>query len=273
MARVRYGPRPEAGTTAAAGERAALPDIWSTGVVAVWETDPDAVAQVLPPPLKPAEEALVRVNISQVDLFGTPLGAGSFAVSAQHGPHRGWYPLVMPMTTERALIGGREVYGEPKKLGEVVVERLADPAGDQVRARLARHGISFAEVRGRVAGELPLPEPAEKLDFYFKFLPAVDGSGFDLDPVLVHCLRKERVRRLERVDGEVLLRESPFDPVADLPVLRLLEITIGEKTSDQRGRVVERVSAQALLPYIHQRYDDPQQLLDAPLPPAPGPEA
>ena len=273
MARVRYGPRTEPEIEAARSGRGSLPDIWSTGVVAVWESDPDAVAQVLPPPLKPAERALVRVSISQVDLFGTPLGAGSFAVSAQHGPHRGWYPLVMPMTTERALIGGREVFGEPKKLGEVVVERTADPAGDLVAARLTRHGVSFVEVRGRVGGELPLPEPVEKLDFYFKFLPGVDGVGFDLDPVLVHCLRLERVRRLERVDGEVLLRESPFDPVADLPVRRLLEVSIGEKTSDQRGRVVERVSPQALLPYLHQRYDDAQQLLDAPGQPAAGREA
>jgi len=281
MAHVRYGPRTEAaaGTTAAAKDnRTALPDIWSTGVVAVWESDPDAVAQVLPPPLKPAERALVRVSISQVDLFGSPLGAGSFAVSAQHGACDGWYPLVMPMTTERALIGGREVFGEPKKLGEVVVERTADPAGDLVRARLTRHGVSFVEVRGRVGGTLPLPEPSEKLDFYFKFLPAVDGAGldgtgFDLDPVLVHCLRRERVRRLERVDGEVLLRESPYDPVADLPVLRLLEISVGEKTSDQRGRVVERVSPRALRPYLHQRYDDVQQLLDQPEPSESGREA
>ncbi|MEY9968204.1 acetoacetate decarboxylase [Streptacidiphilus sp. MAP12-16] len=264
MARVRYGPRSEAEIQAAKSSRAVLPDIWSTGVVAVWESDPEAVAQVLPPPLKPTERALVRVNISQVDLFGTPLGAGSFAVSAQHGAHTGWYPLVMPMSTERALIGGREVFGEPKKLGEITVSR----DGDRVTATLARHGITFVEVRGRVSGELPLPEPVEKLDFYFKFLPAVDGEGFDLEPVLVHCLRNERVRRLERVDGEVVLRESPYDPVVDLPVRRLLEITIGEKTSDQRGRVVERVSAQALLPYIHQRYDDVQQVLDAPATPA-----
>ncbi|MFC1434490.1 acetoacetate decarboxylase family protein [Streptacidiphilus sp. N1-3] len=264
MARVRYGPRSEADIAAAKSSRAVLPDIWSTGVVAVWTTDPDAVAQVLPPPLKPAEQALVRVNISQVDLFGSPLGAGSFAVGAQHGAHTGWYPLVMPMSTERALIGGREVFGEPKKLGEVAVER----EGDRVRATLTRHGITFVEVGGRVTGELPPPTPVEKLDFYFKFLPAVDGEGFDLDPVLVHCTRNERVRRLERIEGEVLLRESPFDPVADLPVHRLLEITIGEKTSDQRGRVVERVSPRALLPYVHQRYDDPMQVLDAPPAPA-----
>lgn len=166
----------------------------------------------------------------------------------------------MPMTHERALIGGREVFGEPKKLGEVSVER----DGLVVRAALARHGIAFVEVRGAVSGALPLPEPALKTDFYFKFLPAVDGSGFDMEPVLVHCLRNEKVRKLERITGDVVLRESMYDPVADLPVRAVVELTIGEKTTDQKGRVVERVSAQALLPYIHQRYDDPQQILDGP---------
>ncbi|MFI1399650.1 acetoacetate decarboxylase family protein [Streptomyces sp. NPDC020681] len=260
MARVRYGARTEAEIAAARAAGSKLPDIWSTGVVAVWESDPDAVAAVLPPPLKPTERPLVRANISKVELPGYPLGAGSVAVAALHDGREGWYPLVMPMTHERALIGGREVFGEPKKLGEVTVER----DGLVVRAALARHGIAFVEVRGAVDGPLPLPEPAEKLDFYFKFLPAVDGQGFDADPVLVHCVRNERFRRLEKLAGDVVLRESVYDPVADLPVRRVVELTIGEKTTDQKGRVAERVSAQALLPYIHQRYDDPQQILDGP---------
>lgn len=260
MARVRYGARTEAEITAARTASAKLPDVWSTGVVAVWETDPDAVAAVLPPPLKPTARPLVRVSVSKVELPGYRLGAGSFAVAAAHESVEGWYPLVMPMTHERALTGGREVFGEPKKLGEVTVER----DGLVIGARLARHGIAFVEVRGAVAGRLPLPEPSRKTDFYFKFLPAVDGSGFDADPVLVHCVREEKVRRLEKVTGDVVLRESMYDPVADLPVRRLLEITLGEKTSDQRGRVVERVDAQSLLPYLHQRYDDPLQAFDAP---------
>ncbi|MCX5202056.1 acetoacetate decarboxylase family protein [Streptomyces sp. NBC_00237] len=260
MARVRYGARTEAEIEAARTRSTQLPDIWSTGVVAVWESDPDAVAAVLPPPLKPTGRPLVRANISKVDLPGYPLGAGSVAVAAAYDGCEGWYPLVMPMTHERALIGGREVFGEPKKLGEVTVER----DGLVVRAALARHGIAFVEVRGAVSGALPLPEPVEKHDFYFKFLPAVDGHGFDADPVLVRCTRHEKVRKLEQVTGDVVLRESMYDPVADLPVRRLVEITLGEKTSDQSGRVVERVGAQALLPYIHQRYDDPQQILDGP---------
>ncbi|MBO8190865.1 acetoacetate decarboxylase family protein [Streptomyces oryzae] len=264
MARVRYGPRDENELHRAREAGAELPDIWSTGVLAVWETDPDAVAAVLPPPLGPAERPLARANISQVELPGCPLGAGSVAVAARHGDAEGWYPLVMPMTHERALIAGREVFGEPKKLGEVSVER---GPGGALRARLARHGITFVEVTGTAGPVLPVPEPAEKLDFYFKFLPGVDGTGFDVDPVLVHCLRREKVRALQTVTGQVVLRESPYDPVADLPVHRLVEITLGEKTSDQRGRVAARVQASDLLPYVHQRYDDIAQTLDAPPPP------
>ena len=82
MARVRYGARTEAEIAATRPAAARLPDIWSTGVVALWETDPDALAAVLPPPLKPTGRPLVRVNISRVDLPGHPLGAGSFAVAA-----------------------------------------------------------------------------------------------------------------------------------------------------------------------------------------------
>ncbi|MFJ9614499.1 acetoacetate decarboxylase family protein [Streptomyces noursei] len=260
MARMRYGARTEAEIAATRAAGARLPDIWSTGVVALWETDPDAVAAVLPPPLTPTGRPLVRATISTVNLPGYPLGAGSVAVAAAHDGTEGWYPLVMPMTHERALTGGREVFGEPKKLGEVTVER----DGLTVRAALARHGIAFVEVRGAVGGQLPPPAPETRTDFYFKFLPAVDGSGFDGDPLLVHCRRTEKVRTLERITGDVVLRESMYDPVADLPVRALVGITLGEKTSDQRGEVVRRVPAESLLPYVHQRYDDPRQVLDAP---------
>lgn len=60
-------------------------------MVALWESDPDTVAAVLPPPLKPAERPLVRANISKVDLPGYPLGAGSVAVAAVHDEVTGWY--------------------------------------------------------------------------------------------------------------------------------------------------------------------------------------
>ncbi|NUR29461.1 MAG: acetoacetate decarboxylase family protein [Catenulispora sp.] len=259
MPKVRYGPRDLTAVAQARESAAKLPDLWSTGVHAVWETDPDALAQVLPPPLKPASKPYVRATINHVDIFGTPLGAAAVSVACAHGDEEGWYSLVMPMTTERSLIGGREVFGEPKKLAEVTVER----AGDSVAAKVTRHGVAFAEIRGRITEQLETPAPYTKTDWYLKFLPAVDGHGFDADPLLVRCVRTEKTRVLHAVEGEVILRESALDPVVDLPVRRLVEITFGEKTSDQRGEVVARLDPQEILPYVHQRYDDPAQVHDS----------
>jgi acetoacetate decarboxylase len=265
--RVRYGPRDPEDIARTRRAQAQLPDIWSTGVHAVWETDPEALAAVLPPPLKPTAVPYVRATINQVDMSGVAgqgsggafLGAAAISVACAHGGAEGWYCLVMPMTTERALVGGREVFGEPKKLGEVAVRR----DGDEVAGTCARHGVTFVEIRGRLAEELEPLAPYRKLDFYLKFLPAVDGDGFDADPLLVHCYRTEKTRALHRVEGEVILRDSDFDPVADLPVRRVVEIAYGEKTSDQRGEVAARLDPAAILPYVHQRYDDPAQIHDS----------
>ena len=155
------------------------------------------------------------------------------------------------MGAEAAVVGGREMYGEPKKLAEITLDR----EGDEIAGAVTRHGITYLELRGRVVESLPLPPPSTSLDFYFKFLISPDGKGFDDDPALVYCRRENTARKAERVDGEVILRESPVDPVADLPVRRLLSMTLSERQSLQRGEIVDRVPSEWVAPFAHQRYD------------------
>jgi acetoacetate decarboxylase len=212
------------------------------------------VAAVLPPPLTATDEPLVRVTVATVDVGRglPPFGAGTFAVQASHEGVVGNYPLVMPMTTEQSVIGGRETFGEPKKLADVTL----DQDGDRVTGKITRLGVTFIEVAGTVAEQLENPPESERVDFYLKFLPAPDGKGFDAEPSLVYCRRTETTRSLARLDGEVTLRESRFDPVVDLPVRRLVGITLSERRSIQRGEIVTRVPADWVAPYAHQRYDD-----------------
>ena len=87
----------------------------------------------------------------------------------------GYYCLVMPMSTEQSVIGGRETFGEPKKIGQVTV----DIEGDSVHGTMTRMGVTFAEFTGRITGTLAVPEPETRTDFYFKALPAPDGKGLD----------------------------------------------------------------------------------------------
>lgn len=250
--RVRYGARSEDELRNREVEATSV-DVWARTLVATYLTDPDVVVAVLPPPIEPGDEPLVKVTVATVDIPGYPtFGAGSFSVRARHEGTDGYYALFMPMTTEQSVIGGRETFGEPKKLGTVTLER----DGDRVAGEFGRMGLTPVEVRGRVTGPLDPGAEETRTDFYLKFLPAPDGKGFDADPALVYCHRTERTRTLERVEGEVILRDSRFDPVADLPVRELREITLADRSSVQRGEIHATVPGDWILPYVHQRYDD-----------------
>jgi acetoacetate decarboxylase len=228
---------------------------WSTTLIATFETDPEVIAAVLPSPLEPPDEPLARLTIASVDMQrpGIPIfGAATFAVMAKHEGTAGDYALVMVMTTEQSVIGGRETFGEPKKIGDVTLERDAQ----SVVGKVTRLGTTFAEISGTVGETLPNPADGRRTSFYFKFLPSPDGKGFDSEPSLVYCHRDETTRTIEHVDGAVLLRDSRFDPVADIPVGKIREITIAEKRSTQLGEIHSHVPGEWLRPFVHQRYDD-----------------
>src|SRR4051794_1216009 len=193
MTEVRYGARPVEARRNREIE-ATTGEIWSQALTAIYETDADVIAAVLPRPLEPPDEPLARLTITTVEMpGGYTFGAGYFAVRAAHEGTQGEYPLLMPMTTEQATVGGRETFGEPKKIGEVRATR----DGDAVDGVIARMGFTVAEIHGRVTETLPPPPERTKTDFYFKFLPAPDGNGFDNDPALVYCHKREKMRLLE----------------------------------------------------------------------------
>ena len=248
---IRYGARaPEAQRNREVEATAAK--IWSTAVTVVWETDPDVIKAVLPPPLEPSEP-LARIRFATVDMgTGIPVfGAGWFGVRARHGKVEGEYALFMPMTTEQATIGGRETYGEPKKIGGVSI----DIDDDVVVARFERMGFTVAELRGTLGDRIEIA-PKDKVDFYFKCSPSPDGKGFDTEPALVHCRRHEEARDARAIDGTLELLESPLDPIVDIPVGKIVSMQFAQVATTQTGEVVERVPADWLLPYVHQRYDD-----------------
>src|SRR5690349_14473008 len=240
---IRYGARaPEAQRNREVEATAAK--IWSTAVTVVWETDADVIKAVLPPPLEPSEP-LARIRFATVNMgTGIPVfGAGWFGVRARHGMTEGEYALFMPMTTEQATVGGRETYGEPKKIGAVSI----DVDGDSVVARFERMGFTLAEVRGTLGASIDIAA-RDKVDFYFKCSPSPDGKGFDTEPALVHVHRHEEAKDGRAIDGTLTLHDAPLDPIADIPVGRILSMEFAQVTTTQHGEVAERVPSDWLLP-------------------------
>ncbi len=160
MGRIRYGARTDDELRNRELE-ATSTGAWATVLDAFYETDPDVIAAVLPPPLEPADEPRVRITIARVDMRDLPtFGAGTFAVRCKHEGTVGDYPLVMPMTTEQSVIGGRETFGEPKKLAEVTLARRANDASELLRsADVALSPLGGDEAAQLLACTLDPPGP------------------------------------------------------------------------------------------------------------------
>jgi acetoacetate decarboxylase len=230
----------------------------------VYETDPPRAAAVLPRPLVPAPRPEVCVTFSHVAMQLAPevtfeIGSAIFGVRALHEGEEGIWLLTMPMTTEQAVIGGRETWGEPKKIARIDFQLPGPEAGEgaPVSAAVTRMGVTYLEARGRLGAALG-PRRFTEHGFCVKALPACEkGRGLDGDPLLVRLDWHQDHRRVHRVEGELLLRESAFDPVADLPVRRLVRMEYEEGTSQSGGRVLRALPPEWVLPVLHQRYDDP----------------
>jgi len=250
MADIRYAARPLLHEDADGGP-AAPPTMWSKTLVTFYETDPGLIASVLPKPLEVTDNPMVRLNFAQVDMPRGVLGASVCSVTCMHEGQVGLYDLTMVMTTEQAVIGGRETFGEPKKLGNVALTR----EGDRVHGVVSRMGIDYMELEGTIAETLDPRPLSQRVTFYFKFMMNPDGSGFDHDPSLVYCHRTEEQRLLERVEPTITLRDSNADPIADLPVRRIVSCEYSESNTTQKGVIMGTVPSEWILPFAHQRYD------------------
>ena len=218
-------------------------------------TDPEVLAAVLPPPLEPTDDPRVHVRVTDIDLqFGEisyTERVGFIAVDCRYGDVVGEYPLIIPIDLEPAISISRERFGEPKKLAEIDFVR----EGEHVEARITRQGVTFVEIVGDVVETLPTPAAHPAHQFWFKFQPAVSGVGFDGDPLLVQVDQVRSPELVQRVEGELVLRDSSSAPVVDLPVRELESIVWTQRTSTHEPRLIGPVDADAFEPFAYARYD------------------
>lgn len=236
----------------------------------VYETDAEAAHAVVPKPLEATHIPEVCVSFASIAMHVSPdvtieIRSASFGVRVVYDGMLGSYPLTMPMSSEQAVLGGRERFGEPKKLAEIEFERASGSSrssgssrdSGSVSASVERMGVRYLAAIGVLRERLG-PRDETEYAYCFKAFPSCqEGKGFDCDPQLVRLEWQHRYERVWRLEGGLELVDSPFDPVVDLPVRRIAEFEYTEGTTVSSGRVLRPVPGDWLLPFIHQRYDAP----------------
>ncbi|MGE5597608.1 MAG: acetoacetate decarboxylase family protein [Hyphomicrobiales bacterium] len=218
-------------------------------------TDPEVVAELLPPPLAPAAEPRVYVSVYTIGRSNCvgPFDGASVNIACTYQGEPGMYCLTMPMSTDVAIIFGRELYAEPKKLATVDL----DVRGAHITGRVTRYGTAYIELGVHLGGDpVEVDRSSTSHHYYFKYMPAADGHGLAFDPQLVRVTHTGRTHRLAQGTATLVFRESPHDPVIDIPVLEVEGGAYSEGETHTRAEVVATVPAEQFLPYAYGKIDD-----------------
>jgi acetoacetate decarboxylase len=208
-----------------------------------FETDPAVVKHVLPNGLEPAPDAIGSAFVARYPEtnFDCVYNEGAVFVECLRKGERGLYCLAMPVDDDMAMIGGREVFGYPKKMAErITLVRH----GDHVVGSVIRRGTEIIRIEADLGDEVTHPaldhlgppttdadgRPArEVVSFLYKFFPSPDTRGFDYIPRLIRQPNLFRPRPGVRMgEGALHLRSSVRDPLGELPVLKVLDSFYGQ---------------------------------------------
>lgn len=214
-------------------------------------SDPDFVAAVLPSPLRPVAKPKLRAMVGrwESNVVGDFFG-GTIYVVAEHDGVVGEYQLWQLMDRDVPTIFGRDVFGEPKKIGESALLRR----GERFRGRL-RRGKGRVELAGEMDRDRG-PFSGVGYSFNFKSRPAADGRGLEEDAILT--LMETRVEASVSLTGtpELVLQGGVHDPLHTIPVESLTRATYLEANLTASCRAVARTPAAEFAPYHHGRNDD-----------------
>ena len=183
-----------------------------------YRTDAEKIAALIPPGIDPGAEPNVQVNIYNVPVPDVPEYGVQITVDADYRGTKGRYTVGLGIDQESAIFISRDTNGQPKYPCEIAYYRM----GDQVTARCSHQGYTFVDFVSKASGAAELPETQVEDEWWIKVSRAVGGAekAYDFPPhvVQVHAEYKPIFR--EKLEGELKLIESPWDPIATLLPMR-----------------------------------------------------
>lgn len=190
-----------------------------------YRTDAAAIRRLLPEPLELVNDT-VMVQVARwgdVPGLGRNTFEGNVMVAARLGQLTGCYSPYFWVTSDRAMVGGREFHGQPKRIGQVCLEHR----GDLIVGTVSNNGIDI------FTGTLPYKAAPSSLDEVRKRIDIVTNINLK---IINHIDGRTAVRQLtarDLTDIEVSgcwtgpstaeLRPNATSPLYRLPVLDYLE--------------------------------------------------
>lgn len=229
------------------------------GIRATYETDPEIARAMLPQPLVGIERPEVFVQMVHVAMHVSEdrtieIGALTTGINCTYEGKPGAYCFHMAMEGESVVTSGRERFGEPKKIADTTFVKN----GDHVKATCTRHGITYFEIEGTIGDDTDKPLSFEEHIFCYKGMPSIDEPGeFDGDVFLTRLNWEREYTLRKAMNGSISLRESAYDPLADIPVRKMISMDYVEGSTKTSGTILRTVPGSFIADHWVGRMDDP----------------
>ena len=234
----------------------------------LWETKPEIIERILPAPLEPVERPLVCAFVAYYPSTnqGQPYYESALYIRAKFKEEHGNYFLAMHVDDDRAMIGGREICGFPKKMATISLQRKQT----FVNAYSERLGTRNLEAEVELAGKFNDSKmatilsqfkilPTKKkgtINYNFKYFSSPDKTGFDYNPRLVRQETLVKPISMEMGVAKIRLNSSIHDPWAELEIVKILgALYLKTNNTMLPGTVVSEVDPQEFLPYSFIKLD------------------
>lgn len=186
----------------------------------IYRTDAECIAALLPPGIEPGAEPHVHIHVYQVPIAGEPEFGIVVMVPARYNGIDGFFNIGTGIDQEQAIAISHELNGQPKFPCTIKYFRI----GKHVVARVHHQGYTFLEFSGDVGEDISAdgPQSWTEHQWWLKFSRAVGGvaNSYDFPPHVVKVSASSSLLYRINVEGELLLRNSPWDPIAELLPIR-----------------------------------------------------
>jgi acetoacetate decarboxylase len=179
----------------------------------LFTTDPTAAAELVPAPLAPdpAQPLLLYVGRFQFADFDLAYNeAGLFVPVLRDGKPAGLFAVVLYLDTTIPIVGGREIYGWPKK----DADRIAITEEDgSVTAEVTLNGSTIISLSVELQQQIdPVPHMPSSPIYMLKLIPSVEeGAPPDVLQLNSIVIEPDVIKELRRGNGTLEFGASPVE--------------------------------------------------------------
>ncbi|MGA2282558.1 MAG: acetoacetate decarboxylase family protein [Candidatus Dormibacteria bacterium] len=191
----------------------------------LFTTDAAVLEGLVPPPLEPDLDQPTVLYIGHFLLadYDLPYNeAGLLVPVVRDGKPAGSFAVVLYLDVANPIVGGREVYGWPKKDAEKIVVEEED---GRILAEVTRYGRRIIRVTLAIQQTVdPIPERPTNPICFLKVIPSVQvDAPPDVLKLNSTVIEPDVIKELRVGKGTLEFGDSPYDPfLAKIPVRRVV---------------------------------------------------